>query len=158
MNGTLLSLLVVAAIGVVLWAMLFAGNKLLDKIISGRTSGDSQSAKDLVNFVRQLPGLTSALNMVTTSTQAKHFAQLLHESRIDHGTPDRASIEAKATAASLLMLFVSGLIRVATDGLVATELGREVKRRIDARQKQFDLNTSLPLAVMEVAPAVLPTF
>jgi hypothetical protein len=166
MNGALIGLIVVAAIGIILWSIVFVGVKLLENIVSRRTVGQhvegislaSQSAEELlVNFVRDSPGLTDALDALTTSKQPKQFAQLLHESRIDRATPYRASIEAKATAAALVMLFVSGLVQVATDGLVLTELGREVKRRINAvRRKEHDPNTRLPIAARRkgIAPCV----
>ena len=63
MNGALVGLIVVAAIGVILWAMLFVGDKLLENIVSRRTVGQdgegislaSQAAEDLlVNFVISL--------------------------------------------------------------------------------------------------------
>ena len=152
MNGALLGLVVVAIIGVILSAMLLVGVKVVEKMRTGQDEGgisrESQSAEDLlVNFVRDSPGLTDALDAMATSNRPKQFAQLLHERRIDRATPDRASIEAKATAAALVMLFVSGLIQVATNGLVPTELGREVQRRISAvRRKEHDPNTRLPLA------------
>jgi hypothetical protein len=115
MNGALVDLLVVAALGVILWALVFVGEKFLMNIVSRRTVGQdgerislaSQSAEDLlVNFVRHSPRLTNALDAATTSTQPNQFAQLLHKGRIDRATPDRASVEAKATAAALVMLFV----------------------------------------------------
>jgi hypothetical protein len=143
MNGALLGLTVVAAIGVVLWALLFIGGKLIDlarrrafalggRHMPSRILRDLEPVEDLVvDFVGHSPDLVGVLGVLTATNQPKSFAGIVHEIRIGCARPTEILISANSAATALSILFVSGLIRLTRSGFVATNVGCEVHRRIE---------------------------
>ncbi|MGH9549953.1 MAG: GreA/GreB family elongation factor [Terriglobales bacterium] len=145
MNPALLGLLVVAAIGIFLWAFLFVGGALIDASLarrkaaaSGRRSirspllNDLQPVEDrLVDFVRYLPELAGVLAVLASINRPASFARVVHEIRIGRVGPTDLKVAANLVSVALCILFRAGLLRPTRDGFVATELGREVQRRID---------------------------
>ena len=144
MNGALLGLSVVAAIGVVLWAVLFIGGKLIDTSLARRRAfvlggrhmpsrilRDLEPIEDLlVDFVGHSPDLARVLAFLTATKEPKSFARIVHEIRIDRARPSEMRIAANSVATALSILFVSGLIRLTRSGFVATDVGCEVHQRI----------------------------
>jgi regulator of nucleoside diphosphate kinase len=152
MNGALLGLTVVAATGVVLWAFLFIGGKLLDTSVARRRAfalggrhmpsrilRDLEPIEDLVvDFVEHSPDLAGVLGVLTATNQPKSFAQIMHEIRIGDAIPTQASIAANSVAGALSILFVCGLIRLRANGFVATDVGCEVQRRIEGAPRSTE--------------------
>jgi hypothetical protein len=152
MNGALLGLTVVAAIGAVLWVFLFIGGKLIDCSLARRRAfalggrdmpsrilRDLKPVEDLVvDFVRHSPDLARVLGVLTATNQPKSFAQTVHEIRIGGVTPTDAPVAANSTAGALSILFVCGLIRLTANGFVATDAGCEVQRRIEGGSRSTE--------------------
>ena len=152
MNGALLGLTVVAAIGVVLWALLFIGGKLIDTSLARRKAfalggrympsrilGDLEPVEDVVvDFVRHSPDLAGVLGVLTATNQPKSFARIVHEIRIGCARPTEILIAANSAATALSILFVSGLIRLTRSGFVATDVGCEVHRRIEGAPRSTE--------------------
>jgi hypothetical protein len=142
MNGALLGLAVVLAIGVILWAFLFVGGKLIDfalarRHLPPRSRRKLESVEDLVvDFVRHSPDLACVLFILATTNRPNPFGEIVHKIRIAGARPCEAPIVANSAATALSILFVSGLIRLTADGFVATEVGREVQRRIEGAPAQ----------------------
>ena len=144
MNGALLGLTVVAAIGIVLWAFLFIGGKLIETSLARRRAfalggrhmpsrilRDLEPIEDVVvDFVGHSPDLAGVLAVLTATNQPKSFARIVHEIRIGCARPTEIRIAANSVATALSILFVSGLIRLTRSGFVATDVGCEVHRRI----------------------------
>jgi regulator of nucleoside diphosphate kinase len=144
MNGALLGLSVVAAIGVVLWAVLFIGGKLIETSLARRRAfvlggrhmpsrilRDLEPIEDLVvDFVGHSPDLARVLAILTATKEPKSFARIVHEIRIGRAGPSEMRIAANSVATALSILFVSGLIRLTRSGFVATDVGCEVHQRI----------------------------
>ena len=144
MNGALLGLTVVAAVGIVLWAVLFIGGKLIEtslarrrafasggRHMSSRILRDLEPIEDLlVDFVGHSPDLARVLAFLTATKEPKSFARIVHEIRIDRARPSEMRIAANSVATALSILFVSGLIRLTRSGFVATDVGCEVHQRI----------------------------
>ena len=145
MNPALLGLIVVVAIGLVLCAFLAIGGWLVHtslkrrkavalggRNIPSRILGDLQPIEDLlVGFVRHSPELAAVLSIVASGDNPRSFARIVHEIRIARLTPTGISTAVHPIGAALSILFVAGLIRVARDGLMATNAGLEVLRRLD---------------------------
>jgi hypothetical protein len=145
MNPALLGLLVVVAIGLVLYAFLAIGGGLIHtslkrrkavalggRNIPSRILDDLQPIEDLlVDFVRHSPELAAVLSVVASGDNPRSFARIVHEIRIARVTPTGISIAVHLVGAALGILFVAGLIRVARDGFMATNAGLEVQRRLD---------------------------
>jgi regulator of nucleoside diphosphate kinase len=152
MNGALLGLTVVAAIGVVLWAFLFIGGKLIDTSLArrrvfalrgrhmpSRILRDLEPIEDLVvDFVGHSPDLAGVLGVLTATNQPKSFARIVHDIRIGCAGPTKILIAANSAATALSILFVSGLIRLTRSGFVATNVGREVHRRIEGAPRSTE--------------------
>ena len=152
MNGALLGLTVVAAIGVVLWALLFIGGKLIDTNLARRKAfalggrhmpsrilGDLEPVEDVVvDFVRHSPDLAGVLAVLTTTNQPKSFARIVHEIRIGCARPTEILIAGNSAATALSILFVSGLIRLTRSGFVGTDVGCEVHRRIEGAPRSTE--------------------
>jgi regulator of nucleoside diphosphate kinase len=152
MNGALLGLTVVAAIGVVLWAFLFIGGKLIDTSLARRRAfalrgrhmpsrilRDLEPIEDLVvDFVGHSPDLAGVLGVLTATNQPKSFARIVHEIRIGCARPTKILIAANSAATALSILFVSGLIRLTRSGFVATNVGCEVHRRIEGAPRSTE--------------------
>ena len=144
MNGALLGLTVVAAVGIVLWAVLFIGGKLIEtslarrrafasggRHMSSRILRDLEPIEDLlVDFVGHSPDLARVLAFLTATKEPKSFARIVHEIRIGRARPSEMRIAANSVATALSILFVSGLIRLTRSGFVATDVGCEVHQRI----------------------------
>jgi hypothetical protein len=152
MNGALLGLTVVAAIGVVLWAVLFIGGRLIDTSLARRRAfalggrhmpsrilRDLKPVEDVVvDFVRHSRDLADVLAVLTATTQPKSFGKIVDEIQIGHGRRTEAAIAAYSAATALSILFVSGLTWLTRNGFVATEVGREVQRRIEGAPGSTD--------------------
>ena len=135
MNGALLGLTVVAAIGVVLWALLFIGGKLIDTSLPRRRAfalggrhmpsrilSDLEPLEGLVvDFVGHSPDLAGVLAVLTATNQPKSFARVVHEIRIGCARPTEIRIAANSVATALSILFVSGLIRLTPRNSRATD-------------------------------------
>jgi hypothetical protein len=144
MNGALLGLTVVVAIGIVLWAFLFIGGKLIETSLARRRAFalggrhmPSRILRDLepienvvVDFVEHSPDLAGVLAVLTATNQPKSFARIVHEIRIGCARPTEIRIAANSVATALSILFAAGLIRLTRNGFVATDVGCEVHRRI----------------------------
>ena len=144
MNGALLGLTVVAAIGIVLWAFLFIGGKLIETSLARRRAfalggrhmpsrilRDLEPIEDVVvDFVEHSPDLAGVLAVLTATNQPKSFARIVHEIRIGCARPTEIRIAANSVATALSILFAAGLIRLTRNGFVATDVGCEVHRRI----------------------------
>ena len=151
MNGALLGLTVVAAIGVVLWAVLFIGGRLIDTSLARRRAfalggrhmpsrilRDLKPVEDVVvDFVRHSRDLADVL-AVLTATKPKSFGKIVDEIQIGRGRRTEAAIAAYSAATALSILFVSGLTWLTRNGFVATEVGREVQRRIEGAPGSTD--------------------
>jgi len=144
MNGALLGLTVVAAVGIVLWAVLFIGGKLIETGLARRRAfalggrhmpsrilRDLEPIEDVVvDFVGHSPDFVGVLAVLTATNQPKSFARIVHEIRIGCARPIEIRIAANSVATALSILFGSGLIRLTRGGFVATDVGCEVRRRI----------------------------
>jgi hypothetical protein len=144
--NALLGLLVVVAIGIVLWAILVVGGWLMriiltrteaivsnSPIVSSRLLRDLQPMEDwLVDFVSHSPELGDVLGVLAATDTSLPFARIVHKIRIGDGSPADPKIAANLVGAGLCILFMAGLVRLAGDGIVATDVGREVQRRINA--------------------------
>jgi hypothetical protein len=161
MNGALLGLTVVVAIGVALWTLLFSGGKLIDTSLARRRAfalggrhmpsrilGNLEPVEDLVvDFVRQSPDLARVLGVLTATNQPKSFTQIVHDIRIHCARPTESPMAANSAAAAISTLFVSGLIRRRANGFITTDVGCEVQRRIEGAHGQQSnyLGTALPI-------------
>jgi len=144
MNGALLGLAVVAAMGIALWAFLFIGGKLINISLARRRAfalggrhmpsrilRDIEPIEDVVvDFVGYSPDLARVLAVLTATNQPKSFARIVHEIRIGRARPIEIRIAANSVATALSILFLSGLIRLTRSGFVATDVGCEVHQRI----------------------------
>src|SRR5947208_36198 len=144
MNGALLGLTVVAAIGIVLWAFLLIGGKLIETSLARRRAfalggrhmpsrilRDLEPIEDVVvDFAGHTPDLAGVLAVLTATNQPKSFARIVHEIRIGCARSTEIRVAANSVATALSILFVSGLIRLTRSGFVATDVGSEVHRRI----------------------------
>jgi regulator of nucleoside diphosphate kinase len=144
MNGALLGLTVVAAIGIFLWAFLLIGGKLIETSLArrrafalggrhmpSRTLRDLEPIEDVVvDFVGHTPDFAGVLAVLTATKEPKSFARIVHEIRIGRARPTEIRIAANSVATALSILFVSGLIRLTRSGFVATDVGCEVHQRI----------------------------
>ncbi len=136
-NGALLGLAVVLALGLILWALLFAGGKLIDFALArrhmpSRSRRSLEAVEDLiVDFVKDSPDLACVLFILTTTNRPNPFGEIVHKIRIARARPCEAPIVANSAAIALSILFVSGLIRLTAEGFVATDVGCEVQRRIE---------------------------
>jgi len=145
MNPALLGLLLVVAIGLILYAFLAIGGGLIHtslkrrkavalggRSIPSRILDDLQPIEDLlVDFVRHSPELAAVLSVVASGDNPRSFARIVHEIRIARVTPTGISIAVHLVGAALGILFVAGLIRVYREGFMATNAGLEVQRRLD---------------------------
>jgi len=152
MNGALLGLTVVAAIGVVLGAVLFIGGKLIETSLMRRRAfalggrhmpsrilRDLEPVEDLVvDFVSHSPDLATVLGILTVTNQPKSFPQIVQDIRIRCARPADVPIGPNSAAAALSILFVSGLIRITSNGFVATDVGHEVQRRIEGAPRSTE--------------------
>ena len=164
MNPALLGLIVVVAIGLVLCAFLAIGGWLVHtslkrrkavalggRNIPSRILGDLQPIEDLlVGFVRHSPELAVVLSVVACGDKPRSFARIVHEIRIARVAFPDISIAVHLVGAALGILFVAGLIRVAREGFMATNAGREVKRRLDQIPGERSLAGSGPIYEMKL--------
>src|SRR4029078_2472252 len=146
MNGALLGLSVVAAIGIILWAFLVIGGKLIETSVAHRRAfalggrhmpawilRNLEPTEDVVvDFVGHSPDLAGVLGVLTATNKPKSFARIVHEIRIGCVRPIEIRIAANSVATALSVLFAAGLIRLTRNGFVATDMGCEVRRRIGA--------------------------
>lgn len=143
MNPALLTLL--AASGVALCALLIVASGLIHTslkrrkaVAAGVPNFPSRLLDDLrpvetllVDFVSHTRELATVLAVLSSFDAPASFARLVHEIRIGHNGSTDLRVTANLVVPTLFILGVAGLIRVAADGFVITEVGREVLRRID---------------------------
>ena len=152
MNGALLGLSVVAAIGIILWAFLVIGGKLIETSVAHRRAfalggrhmpswilRNLEPTEDVVvDFVGHSPDLAGVLAVLTVTNQPKSFARIVHEIRIACARPIEIRVAANSVATALSILFAAGLIRLTRNGFVATDMGCEVRRRIGAAPRSTE--------------------
>ena len=152
MNGALLGLSVVAAIGIILWAFLVIGGKLIETSVAHRRAfalggrhmpswilRNLEPTEDVVvDFVGHSPDLAGVLSVLTATNQPKSFARIVHEIRIACARPIEIRVAANSVATALSILFAAGLIRLTRNGFVATDMGCEVRRRIGAAPRSTE--------------------
>ena len=137
------SLLVpIVGVGLVLWALLFFGGRLINtslKHSTGANVGNARSRffRDLkpledlvVEFVAHTPEFAQILRLLARETEPLSFAQIVHELRITGKGSSPADSIASLTGVALIILNLVGFVRLQRGGFVATVIGREVKSRM----------------------------
>jgi regulator of nucleoside diphosphate kinase len=141
MNSAFIALPVVASIGLILWAALFFGGRLVRRSLNYSTSPSARNARSrffrdvepledlLVDFVAQTPEFAGVLRLLARHDKPLSFAQIVHELRIGRNGSSRVDTVASLTGVALIILHLAGLVRLQRRGFVATDIGREIWRR-----------------------------
>ena len=137
-------LLAVAVISIALLALLFTGGRLVlraliqskAKAFGARTMRsrffrDLDPLEDLlVDFIAHTPEFAEVLRLLARQDKRLPFAQIVHELRIVRNGSTRIDAFASVTGVALIILNLAGLARLEGNGFVATNIGREVRRRM----------------------------
>jgi regulator of nucleoside diphosphate kinase len=142
MNSAFIALPVVASIGLILWAALFVGSRLIRRRENSFAASSPRTARSrflrdlepledlLVAFVAQTPEFARVLKLLARHDKPLPFAQIVHELRISRNGSTRLNTVASLTGMALISLHLIGLVRLQRSGFVATIIGREVQQRI----------------------------
>ena len=137
-------LLAVAVISIAILALLFTGGRLVRRsliqgtakefgarTIQSRFLRDLEPLEDLlIDFVAQTPEFAEVLRLLARRDESLSFAQIVHELRIGRNGSSRVDTVASLTGVGLIILHVVGFVKLKRGGFVATNIGREVQRRM----------------------------
>ncbi|MEO6872331.1 MAG: nucleoside diphosphate kinase regulator [Chthoniobacterales bacterium] len=158
-----------AAGGVSLCALLIVATGLIHANLKRRTAlaaggaylpsrilDDLRPVEDLLaDFVGHSPKSADLLALLASFDQPASFARLVHEIRIGRNGTTDLKVAANLVGPTLFILGLAGLIRLQGEGFVATEVGREVRRRIvrASPASQQTTKTAIPAKDTPLAPA-----
>jgi hypothetical protein len=138
----LLAVLVVAAIGLILWGVIFLAGRLVRLNVNHSTGRNAHKIRSrffrdlepledlLVDFVADSPEFAEVLGVLVTHDKPLSLAMIAHELRIGRNRSSRADTVPSLVGVALCILHMAGLVELKRAGFVATSIGREVRKRI----------------------------
>ena len=142
MNSTFIALPVVAAIGLILWAALFLGGRLVRLNVNHSTGPNARKVRSrffrdlepledlLVDFVAASPEFSEVLRVLLAHDKPLSLAMIVHELRIGRNGSSRTDTVPPLVGVALCILHMAGLVELKRAGFVATSIGREVRQRM----------------------------
>jgi regulator of nucleoside diphosphate kinase len=137
----LLSVIVVAAIGLILWGVIFLAGRLVRLNVSHSTGPNARKVRSrffrdlepleglLVDFVADSPEFAEVLGVLVAHDRPLSLAMIVHELRIGRSGSSRADT-VPMVGVALCILHMAGLVELKRAGFVATSIGRELRQRM----------------------------
>jgi hypothetical protein len=142
LDPALLAILVVAAIGLILWGVLFLAGQLVRLNVNHSTGPSARKVRSrffrdlepledlLVDFVADSPEFAEVLGVLVAYDKPLSLAMIVHELRIGRNGSSRADTVPSLVGVALCILHMAGLVELKRAGFVATSIGREVRQRM----------------------------